>query len=308
MNQFPKVSWAAWSSGEFQRQFESYFNDHFGFRNTLIRARNQIIFSIFRESPNDQVLVGEKNHLFFRQYLKEYLLEPALTEKEFLKISESIKSLQDESQKRGVKFLFFIGPEKGTVYPEYLPFPYSVASRIASPYYHRISPYLKTAGINYLDTIALLGSEKTSGQRLYFQRDTHWNYYGGFLVANGILSRLCNGANLQNLGMRYAASLQGDLDWMMERFRVLEESDIPFPVFKEDGSNLCNIRRVLWVGDSFSIAPVDILKHSFSIQKIDGLKNFHAKIIDILDRQKFDAVVFEVNERNLTKLLPDKGS
>src|SRR5262249_19364446 len=49
----------------FPARFEAYFNDHFGFRDTLIRWHNYAMVRWLGTSPSPQVVVGRQGWLYF---------------------------------------------------------------------------------------------------------------------------------------------------------------------------------------------------------------------------------------------------
>ena len=54
-----------WFSGEFQKSYEDWYNENFGFAKTLVRFNNQILYSCLGVSHAEEVIVGKKGHLFY---------------------------------------------------------------------------------------------------------------------------------------------------------------------------------------------------------------------------------------------------
>ncbi|MBM5782708.1 MAG: hypothetical protein FJ368_04720, partial [Pelagibacterales bacterium] len=49
----------------YPKQFESFFNDNYGFRKTLISWHNKITDKVFNESPLARVIIGKEGWLYF---------------------------------------------------------------------------------------------------------------------------------------------------------------------------------------------------------------------------------------------------
>ena len=60
-------------SGEFFSDADSYLKSNLPGRNLMIKVRNQILFSVFDKSPNDNILKGKDGELFESNYLNEYM-------------------------------------------------------------------------------------------------------------------------------------------------------------------------------------------------------------------------------------------
>src|SRR5260370_291600 len=58
-----KLEWKALK--DFPGQFEAYFNDHFGFRDRLIRWHNYAKVRWLRVSPSPKVFVGRRGWLYY---------------------------------------------------------------------------------------------------------------------------------------------------------------------------------------------------------------------------------------------------
>jgi len=73
MPSFPK---AVDAIKTFPHRFEAYYNDHFRFRDVMIRSHNRLELKILKKSPHRDVLIGKNGWLF---NTREHLLEDFLT-------------------------------------------------------------------------------------------------------------------------------------------------------------------------------------------------------------------------------------
>lgn len=96
------------------------------------------------------------------------------------------KQIQQFAVEQGADFALLIGPNKSSVYPEYLPpIIYPSGTRYITPGVKA----LEQQGILVLDPTELLRSSKELGLS-YYRTDTHWNLLGGSIAASMLLERL----------------------------------------------------------------------------------------------------------------------
>jgi hypothetical protein len=101
---------------DYPARFQSYFNDHFGFRNLLIRWHNLLKLQIFNSSGSPKVIVGKEGWLFYNgdqardgASLSNHLgLLPFAYEEEFKKFRDDLEKKVDYLAKLGIGY-FFVG-------------------------------------------------------------------------------------------------------------------------------------------------------------------------------------------------------
>jgi hypothetical protein len=185
---FPKVTATAKGLSAFPKQFDSYYRDHFGLRDRLIRLHNSVYLQLFRLSPSNFVLQGRNGWFFYaaegvvEDYYGQQLLDP-------VSLDRSAAVLQDRRDwlaTLGVRYLFAPVPNKITVYDEYLPF--RVRHNRGTALYEQFLGYLaeKTDFSEVVDFYSLFRENK-QGQQLYFKTDTHWSNEGALLGFNEII-------------------------------------------------------------------------------------------------------------------------
>lgn len=134
-----------WASS-YQPALEAYATQHIGFRKWLMRARNQLVFSVFDE-PHSPVVVGRQGVLFEEEPLRAALgLGHALTPTEIQTRVRCLRALQDTLARRGKLLLFVIAPSKASLYPEYWPDSAQHASRRTTNY-ERLRGPLQASGL-----------------------------------------------------------------------------------------------------------------------------------------------------------------
>ncbi len=176
-------------NGEFQEKFELWYNENFPSRNFMIKAWNQIQYTVFNESST-KVKIGKEGMLFEESYIKEYFGLNQLIEDE--KIEQRVKQLkviQDECVKENKAFLFLIEPNKVKFYPEFVPNKYSrFSTNTEESNYLTMIKYLEKYEINYFDSEKwLLENKSIFNEPIFTKTGTHWTYTATAHVASEIL-------------------------------------------------------------------------------------------------------------------------
>jgi hypothetical protein len=118
----PAISIANIFNGNFQNEFEKYFNYNLRGRATMSRIYNQIIYGLFKSTTNNILLTGKDGYLFEAGYPLTYLDEPAENQKQNLYDKMvTLASLQKTLERMGKYLFVIITPSKASIYPEHLP-------------------------------------------------------------------------------------------------------------------------------------------------------------------------------------------
>lgn len=170
-------------NGKFQREFALWFNDHFWYRNTAVRWKNQLLYSVFQDrvvngihGKDDFVLAEEDTSLFVAgKYSNKY------SEKEYLEYALSVKKMQDRLKKKGKKFIYIITPLKAEILPEKLPWRYKILyDRYYSSgegFHASLIKAMKEAGVCYYDTTSDLWQAKNNGEyEVFVKSGVHWTF------------------------------------------------------------------------------------------------------------------------------------
>ncbi|UOG74674.1 hypothetical protein MTX78_21465 [Hymenobacter tibetensis] len=174
----PVFSWAGLWSTEFQPKLEAFATQKLGFRKWLLRPRNQLSFSLFRE-PRNQIILGKQGMLFEKEPLRAAMgRDKVLAPAEVQASVQRLRTLQDTLARRGKLLLFVVAPSKAALYPEN--WPDSCQSQWNQPSnYERLRQPMQAVGLNLLDLSALFRAWKaTSPHPLFPQGGIHWSGYG----------------------------------------------------------------------------------------------------------------------------------
>jgi len=170
--------------------YTKYFNDHFGFRNSMVRANFILRYGLLGYSPSKQVIIGKNGWLF---YAAEGEMEDfrGISKYDATTLEKWAKTLEIKRiwlEKQGVRYLFVVAPNKSTIYGEFLPGSYNRVRK--STALDELVHYLKThTKVEVVDMRPALFAAKTR-ERVYHKTDTHWNEYGAFIAYRQIMQSI----------------------------------------------------------------------------------------------------------------------
>ncbi len=151
-----------------------------------VRAKNQLVFSLFGGSAAPGVLIGRNGQLYEDIYIDEFCARDGGFDPSRLRAwASTLRDIQEMAQARGKSFVYLISPSKAARYPEDLPKFASCASR-ATSMPDKLAPYraaLDESHVRYVDGPALIDAEKSRQPIALFPRGgSHWNSVGGALA------------------------------------------------------------------------------------------------------------------------------
>ena len=191
-------SWSKWWAGTYRDEKGTYINDNIGFRPDLIRANNQVDYTLFNKINTSNVVAGSNHSLYMGTYIdcyfgKDYIGYDAILEK-----MKKFRALSDTLARLGKSLILVHSPSKEFMYPEYIPGSFKNTTRSTTNFetYLRIGDSLK---INQLDFNTWFCSMKnTSKELLYPKQGIHWSVYGSYLAADSLIKYI---EKLRNIHM-----------------------------------------------------------------------------------------------------------
>ena len=167
-----------------------YFDDHYGFRKTLININSKMMDKIFDESPSSRAFIGKDGWMFFDNHNSLVDATGKITLPKEL-IAKGVKSFNKNLeilQKKNIEYLVVIAPDKSSIYDEYLP-DFIKHTRIKN---HRIDQFLDALlKSNPQFPVIDLRNELQNAHKkeiVYQKTDTHWNrrgaHYGYVRIMN----------------------------------------------------------------------------------------------------------------------------
>jgi hypothetical protein len=165
------------------------------FENTFLGHENLIeAFNTMRMMLGDRiypnVVVGEEGWLFYTadRSIDDFQNTNAYSESELAEDQKKFDGLFVQLQKKGIKLVVLIAPDKNTIYPQYLP---SQIKKIGKKsrldqFVNYMQKYGKTPVIDFRTELI----EKSKTDQTFYKTDTHWNPLGGYIAYAKIMSVL----------------------------------------------------------------------------------------------------------------------
>jgi hypothetical protein len=173
-------------------ELEAYYNDHFGFRNKLIRTNNTWKKKWFREAPASSLpaLEGLDGWYYYAggQMGDHFSGAVLFTEAKLESWRQLLEARYEWLKERGIAYVFAVAPNKESIYPEYLP-PW-LRARGARTKTDQFFSYMRAhSKVPVVDLRAALRDAK-NGEPLFQSADTHWNELGAFIAYQAVLQAL----------------------------------------------------------------------------------------------------------------------
>lgn len=163
----------------------AYFDDHFAFRQYMVSADSWMESVLFQKSNVDNVIVGRKGWLFYKDSLNDYLAQDVLSDRAVYNIVYNLETIQQKVTEEGRTFVFTIAPNKNSLYGEYMPYTYSSNSDKGMNNREMLMQKLADTDVNYVDLYQLFQEQN---EILYLKKDSHWNNKGALLAYNALLT------------------------------------------------------------------------------------------------------------------------
>jgi alginate O-acetyltransferase complex protein AlgJ len=185
LNPFPKFKPTSAYFQNFPKSYEAYFNDHFGFRDILIKLYNYIHVKALGISPVPGAIIGKDGWLYWTGFntVNDYRGKLSYSLGQLIKIKDILESRTKWLKQRGVRYFFVVSPNKWMIYPEFLPFRHNIQMK-GTTRFEQLKSFLSAANadVKIVDLKEELLKAKQSSPRLYYKTDTHWNELGAFIA------------------------------------------------------------------------------------------------------------------------------
>ncbi|MHC1744557.1 MAG: hypothetical protein AB9873_16220 [Syntrophobacteraceae bacterium] len=331
MAKMPETDLLLSSFSQYTKQFERFYNDSFGLRDSLIRWNNRLRLLVFNESAVSGTRVGREGWLFYSDewVLEDYENVIPFKPAEMDAILKGLEKRRAWLSARGIDLLVLAVPEKHSIYSEYLP---SRIRKIGSE--SRLDQLVRKLRhhpeIAFIDSRSTLLQAKQTG-RLYHKTDSHWNELGAYFASRLLAERLAHRfpaipvRGLEDYAVTATVEKGGDLAVLLSLSDVIQEERIslaptftpkaadavrPYPdpvdparypgremVVKETGD--LTLPKAVVFRDSFAVSLIPFLSESFRsvvyVWTFDWLP-------ELIEREKPDVVIIECVERYLTGL------
>jgi alginate O-acetyltransferase complex protein AlgJ len=328
----PEFKWQWTALTQYPREFEAYFNDHFGFRNWLIDWHNRMKVQWLGTVSSPKVIKGKEGWLFFvGDRILDYCCRATdpFSEEELSEWRKEMEERRDWLAGRGIPFLLVIAPNKHTVYSDYLPDWATRGDRKSR--LEQLLEYMRVhSDIEILDLRKPLLDARKQG-RIYHMTDSHWNDLGAYVAYREMVIKLSQcfpsvkPLGISDFEMQCVTTPGGDLAALLGQHHTIREDRVvlvprkPRLSHRVDAGELMTIKpwpkggepvvmecpegeipRAVMFRDSYSVALLPFLSEHFGRIAYIWQHDFNKEVIEI---EKPDVVIHEIVERLLTRVI-----
>ena len=171
-----------------QDSLTSWCNEQTGFRQSMIRLNNQLLYSAFGKIPVTHLVKGNDDSNFFdKSYINSYIGETYIGEEKIKYITRQLKVIQDMLDAKGVTMLpvFVVG--KASYFPELIPDNFMSKLQETNNYEEYLKAF-EEQGIEMIDFNRWFCERKGSeAHPIYCNLSSHWTVYGASLAMDSLV-------------------------------------------------------------------------------------------------------------------------
>ena len=251
-----------------QDSLMNWCTEQTGFRKSMIRVNNQLVYSAFGKIPVTHLVKGNDNSNFFdKSYINSYIGETYLGEEKIDYITQQLKVIQDMLDAKGVTMLpvFVVG--KASYFPELIPEDY-MAKRHETNNYEEYLKAFEEQGIEMIDFNRWFCERKsTEAHPLYCNLSSHWTVYGATMAMDSLVRYMESKTHqtqahvtITEFDSTYLMEQDDELYRMMNLIFPMEHNTIDQPKFSFSQGYK---PRVLAISDSYwwAIYAWDVALH-----------------------------------------------
>jgi hypothetical protein len=296
---------------EFLAASETWFNDHFGFRNRLIAwfQSSQPVLYHADDLYRVPVLTGPHHwHFSARlQMIENHLGWLTFSQQEMEAWQKLLEKRRDWLAQQGIQYVFVIAPDKETIYEDELPRWLQDAPKERQTKLAQFLQFMKVhSTVRILDLREpLVTARKTAPT--YLQQDTHWNSFGGFVACQELIKSLSALSDLPPLQLNdfiwtNVPATGGDLARNEKEENYFEfHSKLQLPTVTGDITNIPSVWgsfRKCWITENSAprTRTAIIFHDSFGLAWRNLLGCEFKQVIFLPDRREFNPAVIAANK------------
>jgi hypothetical protein len=324
---FPQLSptWPAVAG--FGPQLSEWFEDHFGFRNALVRWNAESRLFLLRVSPTTTVVKGRNGWFFYAddKAIEDYANVEPMTPQALANWRAAVLRADHWLRARSIAYVFTIVPDKHVVYEDEMPDTLSRVTDVSRT--DQLFTTLQDTGL----AVDLRGwlFEAKARERIYQRTDTHWNDRGALVAYQRLIGAVrarvprtppaWTRDDFEATERRVEAR---DLAGMMGLKRVLEETDLPLiprrprrarVVEPAGAAPTAEEGRLVTEIDDPSLPRAVVFRDSFASRLVPFLSEHFSRVVylwqndfdaDVVAREHPDVVIQEIVGRHLYNFIP----
>ncbi len=137
----------------------------------------------------EHVIIGYDDYMFYEDTVSDFVGSGFLSQTVYDRLVKTLRERNDWAESNGKKFYFVIAPNKNSVYPDYMPEGYTMASYRR---YDQFVELLDSAGITAIDLRGTMAAavQEVPERNLYYKYDTHWNNHAGYFAYRATMDKI----------------------------------------------------------------------------------------------------------------------
>ncbi len=260
----PKYSLVNWMDGSYQKLSEDYNNDHWAYKEILVRLNNQFYYKAFNQIRVNGFVIGKDNYVFSESYIFSAFGDDLIKEEKVITQLQKAKLVQDSLKKKGIDLLLVYAPGKGSFCKEFIEDKYKHNFQNTN-----LNLYIsnsKRLGLNYLDLNKYFEKLKSiSPHPLFPKYGHHWSSYAECLAVDTIIKHMeklhsCDLPDLFWNNIEVVDSARGRDADVLKSMNLLSNPNqnmkLAYPEIQFEDDSLKNTTRVLTISDSYWYGPV----------------------------------------------------
>ena len=229
----PELSWSGIWTGEYQSQSNTHYEETFEGRNLLIKLRSQLLYSVFNESPNENVVIGKDQYLYDPAYILQELSaeDHVATDEYFADLKSRLLAFQQLLSEKGKELYIFVTPNKAYYEKEEIPWNYRMLETDEVNNITRLRAMLETTDLHYLIARDYIDAEReTMDVPVFYSTGIHWSRPWGARSAMALydVMRQNSRFELSDIALE-TYPYSGEIEWpdadLYQSLNLFEEPD-----------------------------------------------------------------------------------
>ncbi|MGE0567722.1 MAG: hypothetical protein AB7O73_07210 [Bacteroidia bacterium] len=260
----PKYSSQSWFDGSYQELMDNYNNDHWFYKEQMVRLNNQFYYNAFNQIRVNGFVIGKEDYLYSEGYIFSVFGDDLVPESKVNDLMMKAKIIQDTLKKKGIDLLFVYAPGKGKYCEEFIEDKYK--HPVTKTNHDLFVELGNKHKINQLDLYSYFQKLKpTTPYPLFPKFGHHWSYYGECIAVDTLIAYMEWLHNTDMPDMTWenievidsARSRDADvLKSMNLMWNPNQNMKLAYPEVMFENDSAKNKTRVLTISDSYWYGPV----------------------------------------------------
>ncbi|MCH1642339.1 hypothetical protein MJ257_19750 [Paenibacillus timonensis] len=179
---------------QFVKEFESWFNDNFGYRDQLVKVNTEMQYNLFGKITKSDTIEGKNKWLYYvtPDIIADYQQINLPSDQQLREWGNGVDRIDNYLKSKNIPFIMMLNPDKKTIYSEN--YPDTILKVGDKSRTDMISDYfINETDIDFFTPIAPLLKAKNKAT-VYSQNydNGHWNNYGAFIGYLELMQRVQN--------------------------------------------------------------------------------------------------------------------